>query len=87
MSIASKLRERLSNVHKNLSIPVFRGSRLRVNQEIEEYTRPKIRVFQSPFSGDLNCEQIKAEFWDSLEQVFKSPFSGDLDCEFVSKRW
>ena len=46
------------------------------------------RNFQSPFSGDLDCEQICdgtiKEKYDI--NCFQSPFSGDLDCE-LSQMW
>ena len=63
-----------------LSIPVFRGSRLRGVKNSTERLLNEL-TFQSPFSGDLDCEP---EFTYPLrikEFIFQSPFSGDLDCE------
>ena len=65
---------------KALSIPVFRGSRLR-DQGVEAEIRLQVLVFQSPFSGDLDCEYLILKNYAENEQIFQSPFSGDLDCE------
>ena len=63
-----------------LSIPVFRGCRLRGvfdqnKQQLYFY------IFQSPFSGDVDCEDVNKVFNRVLGIVFQSPFSGDVDCE------
>ena len=37
--------------------------------------------FQSPFSGDLDCENDSQALSFITQANFQSPFSGDLDCE------
>ena len=39
-------------------------------------------VFQSPFSGDLDCEEKVEGRGEDKGEGFQSPFSGDLDCEW-----
>ena len=45
-----------------------------------------IHDFQSPFSGDLDCEEYDfPQYFELIVFPFQSPFSGDLDCEVAIK--
>ena len=65
-----------------LSIPVFRGSRLWGSWA---WFKQSLWVFdfQSPFSGDLDCETTLGHAGVTGWLNFQSPFSGDLDCEEI----
>ena len=50
-----------------------------------EKNRRMDKIFQSPFSGDVDCESSASTNGRGADELsFQSPFSGDLDCEVAA---